>query len=212
MNMLQIILIVFAIPVAVWILSSLLRAAEEERPGNRPRVGPGARGPNAPRPRRPASDIDSFLEEVNRRRREGAERQGQLPAERPLPTQPARPRMPVPRAEPVPRRLSPSAVPVPRPARIPVATAQPVDVVVVAEAVRPAPGRPAPVAAPTPASPSARLFIPTLVKAQRVSAAAPQLMALLRSPQGLRTAVLLQEVFGPPLCQRQGRTRIGRLP
>jgi len=204
----QIILGVFAVPVAVWILSSLLRAAEEERP----RVGPGGRGPNPPRPRRPASDIESFLEEVNRRRREGTERQrAGVPVERPLPP-PVRPRAPVPRAEPVPRQPPPSAVPVLRPARVPVPTAEPVDVVVVAESVRPAPGRPGPAPAPVHAAPVGRPFTPTMGTARRVAPSLAQLMPLLRSPQGLRTAVLLQEIFGPPLCQRQGRTRIGRLP
>src|SRR5437588_2864757 len=118
----QIILGVFAVPLLVWILSSLLRAAEEERP----RVGPGGRGPNAPRPRRPAADIDSFLEEVSRRR-EGAERRragGAVGS--PLPP-PVRPRPPVGRQAP------PSVVPVLRAPRVPLAPAEPVDVVVVAE-------------------------------------------------------------------------------
>ncbi len=56
-----------------WIVSSLLQGAEKERARmNRPRPLPGGDRPPAT-PRRPASDIDRFLEEVNRRRRQAAE-------------------------------------------------------------------------------------------------------------------------------------------
>ncbi|HLJ97077.1 MAG TPA: hypothetical protein VKU02_28190, partial [Gemmataceae bacterium] len=53
-----------------WIVSSLLQGAERERARmNRPRSVPGGDRPPGT-PRRPASDIDRFLEEVNRRRRQ----------------------------------------------------------------------------------------------------------------------------------------------
>src|SRR5437899_223905 len=67
-----------------WIVSSLLQGAERERARmNRPRSLPGGDRPPGT-PRRPASDIDRFLEEVNRRRRQAAER-------RPVPTGKDRP-------------------------------------------------------------------------------------------------------------------------
>src|SRR5262245_48923245 len=62
------------IAVAVWLLSTLARGTRDDRrPTPRPRETP-AGGDAPPRPRRPVSDIDRFLEEVNRRRREAGER------------------------------------------------------------------------------------------------------------------------------------------
>src|SRR5438552_1813882 len=60
----------------VWIVSSLIQGAERERArNNRPRSLPGGDRPSGDRPsRRPPTDIDRFLEEVNRRRRQAAER------------------------------------------------------------------------------------------------------------------------------------------
>ena len=59
-----------------WIVSSLLQGLEKERArANRQRSVPGGDRPPGERPsRRPSSDIDRFLEEVNRRRRQAAER------------------------------------------------------------------------------------------------------------------------------------------
>src|SRR5437867_834804 len=66
----------------VWILSSLFRGSEEERRG--PGQRPGSRRGDSPAARqRPASsNVDRFLEEINRRRREAAERQVGVPARR----------------------------------------------------------------------------------------------------------------------------------
>ena len=68
----HVLLILFVIPVAVWILSSLFRAVEEQqRTPQRPRMDGSPRQQPPVRPRRPANDIETFLEEINRRRREG---------------------------------------------------------------------------------------------------------------------------------------------
>src|SRR5438132_8209822 len=60
----------------VWIVSSLIQGAERERSRmNRPRSLPGSdRPPGERTTRRAPTDIDRFLEEVNRRRRQAAER------------------------------------------------------------------------------------------------------------------------------------------
>src|SRR5215831_1854950 len=81
--------LILLIPVAVSILSLLFRPPKEE-----PRRGPRMRQPQegaGPRPpRRSVSDIDQFLEEINRRRREAAERRRAAEA-LPAPVRPAPP-------------------------------------------------------------------------------------------------------------------------
>src|SRR5262249_32544442 len=93
------------IPVVISILSLLFKNKEEPRRDPRARPGPeGGAGPPRP-PRRSVSDIDQFLEEINRRRREAAER-------RP-PGSPRGARPPAPRPPPPPRRAHPPAPPPP---------------------------------------------------------------------------------------------------
>src|SRR5437588_7708155 len=70
----HIIFSLFVIPVAVWILSSLFRGTEEQARRERQRMNPRPPGPGPARPRRPGTDIDTFLEEVNRRRQESSQR------------------------------------------------------------------------------------------------------------------------------------------
>jgi hypothetical protein len=58
------------------------------------------------------------------------------------------------------------------------------------------------VAAAAPAVPAA----PGAVTAARVrTATLAELQRLLRTPQSLRTAILLQEILAPPLCRREQR-------
>jgi hypothetical protein len=60
-------------------------------------------------------------------------------------------------------------------------------------------------------------FIPDLrsrapgAKPSVVNPALAQVLPLLRSPQGLRSAIVLQEIFDRPLSQRQRRGPLSRL-
>jgi hypothetical protein len=194
-----------------------------------PRPQPGERG--APRPRAPG-DLDKFLQEIQRRRRAADERdrppqaepqpQAERPPQktidrpplsadpgpRPRPPQPPRPAV-VP-AQPPRRRPTrsvpdqpPAARPVPEQRRPRVGAEPPLDVL-------PGPAAAVPVAVVVAevAPPPEPTFPPT-TRARQQSAALVQLAALLGSPQSLRAAIMLQEVLGPPVCQRgrNGRRR-----
>jgi hypothetical protein len=175
--------------IIIWVVNSFLRGNEEERNKNRQRPTPrGDRPPSEPTARRSTSDIDRFLEEVNRRRRQAAER-------RPTP-EPPRQRPPSrPPSAPPPRR-QPTSRPV---ERIPTAEVIPVvEAVATAVAARPPAltAQPAATAQPTPGAVNASVPV--------VPAPMQQLMGLLASPENLRTAILLREVLGPPRCRRYG--------
>src|SRR5262249_14571226 len=75
-------LLIVVVVEAVWILSSLFRGHEDERKGQRGRPAPRgpATPPQAARPRPAPTNVDRFLEEINRRRREAAERQSVEPS------------------------------------------------------------------------------------------------------------------------------------
>ncbi len=186
---------------AVLFLSNIFRGDKEAQ--NSKRTGP------ANRARPPEGDVDRFLEEINRRRREANERRA---AKSDLPAQPPPPlRRPEPRRPEPPRRSLPSES---RPARVPQAPVPKVQTpsvlkkappvvlpvspvvaapVVVAE-VKPPPLSPAPAAAK--------------VTSRAPSPAVARLLPLLHSRQTLRAAILLQEILGPPLAHRRKR-RIG---
>jgi hypothetical protein len=201
------ILIIPLIAVGVWVLGTIFRGAEDERQKAAMRQRrPG--GPYGPRPpqRRPATDLDRFLEEA-RRRREAAAR----PAPPPPPPPVARPAEPRPaerrplrqrepeRPQAVTRRPEPLAPPPPAPpeAIIAVRRAEPV-----VEARPPV----VVVAAPAPSPPPAAPPVPVVeVRARTATGAAiqDQVAALLRSPRGAGAAFVLTEILGPPLCRRR---------
>src|SRR5947209_20279834 len=93
--------LIVIISVVMWILSSLFSAKDEEKP-EAARRGNG-RGPGQ-RPRSSSGDIDRFLEEMNRRRRQAPERpRRETPAAaRPEP-RPVRTKPPVPPTPPAAR-------------------------------------------------------------------------------------------------------------
>lgn len=184
------------IAVAVWILSSLIRGAEEQRV-RRPRP---QRDPEEPadgtRPRRSPSEIDRFLQEVQRRRQEGEERRPPREAPKPLP--PAEEVLVAIPVQEVPNRRTPRADrPRRRPAESrPIPVAQPVPVVpppVLETQFRESPPPPGPEAASQ----------PTAAEKKR-EAMGKQLRELLNSKQSLATAFILREVFDRPLSLRRG--------
>jgi hypothetical protein len=202
--------LILLIPVAVSILSLLFRPPKEEpRRGGRLRPNPPD-GANPPRPaRRSVSDIDQFLEEINRRRREAAERRR---APEPPPLVPPREERPAPALPPRPRPAPPPERPARRPERetplVPPRVRERVPEprrMVIAEAV----------VAPVEAPPAPRIEVVEaaaviVAQVQRprraVSPALAQLLPLLSRPQGLRNAVLLREIFEGPVSRRPHRS------
>jgi hypothetical protein len=194
-------LLVLLVPVAIWILTNLAKNRDEPRKLRAPSPRDDE---DAPRPirRRAPSDVDRFLEEV-RRRRESKKK----PEEAPAQARTSRPVQPAPATvRPAPRKVpSPPPLP-PQPLRQEPGRRfeQRREEVVVAEVVPET----------TPPSAGARA-IPTLMKIPTVGSAprrpsVRQTLALLKAPQSLATAVLLQEILGKPLCQRQGQFPIHR--
>jgi hypothetical protein len=222
---LESLLLIVVVVEAVWILSSFFRGAEEnQRARQQPPLARGRTVPSGPRPA--PSNVDRFLEEVNRRRREAAERQAasatreSVPAARtdPLPARPGT----------VPRRPSTGGVlPVPGPAREPgrprrpiqseplTRGQQPIEAIVVVENAAPPAGQR--VAAPLPAPSAAELSSVTVVRQPAGVSSSPvarptslllgQLLPMVRDRQALRNAILLQEIFGPPLSRRKRAAR-----
>src|SRR5262245_22697286 len=103
--------IVILIPVVVWILSSVIRPSEEQPRDLRRRLPPrDDEGPGEPPRARPPSEVERFLEEINRLRQRAAEQQkaAEEPTAAPAPKPPPPP-MPrqMPRPVPPPRRPRP---------------------------------------------------------------------------------------------------------
>jgi hypothetical protein len=195
-------LIIPLIAVGVWVLGTVFRGAEDERQKalRQRRPAGGARPPQ----RRPATDLDRFLEEA-RRRREAAARPEPPP---PPAARPAEPRRPEPRPLRQREPERPAAVtrrpePPPRPAPPARPKAEPVVAVRRAEPV--AEARPAVVVEAVPAPPPPPPVPVVEVRARTAIGAAvqDQVAALLRSPQAAGAAFVLQEVLGPPLCRRR---------
>lgn len=175
------------IAVGIWIIVNVVRGLEtarKEMPAPRPVDRP-----------RPASDIDRFLEEINRRRQEQEQR-------RPVEPPPVRRQKPIPRSSQRPQRPAPSRPrrPVAEPmVAMPVPAAEPIPEVL--------PALPVESALPA-AHGSLRVTIPTLPLPQRgvLPAHLVELQRLLGSAQGLQAAVLAEQILGPP----RSRRRLGR--
>jgi hypothetical protein len=177
------VLVIPIIGVAVWIISTVLRGAEEAKRG----AQPGRKKPEK------VTDLDRFLREVQRRR-ESAEREEQRSRQvereeeeerverRPRP-QPSRP-------APVVEEAIPVVIPVEA-----VAVAPPIVAAPVLRTIE-APPLPVMLAEPAPAP-------PTTPRRQPVAAAG--LREMLRSRDGLRKVMILREVLGPPLALRRRR-------
>lgn len=151
----------------VWLLNKLLRGQENDE------VVKPARGPAT---RSPSSDIDKFLEEIDRMRKgSGAPPPVAVPVARPVPVE--RPRPPAPPRE---RPTAPVAIPA---------------LVALPEAVLSQTAVPVPEAA--------KPFVSAFVR--RRSPMAESLGGMLRSPQSIRAAVVLQEILGKPKALSRGR-------
>lgn len=208
------------IAMAVWILGSLLRGNVEDRQRNNngpQRPNPREPGPQEGRPRKPATDLEKFLEEVHRRRQateKGEDEPSQEPP-RPIPVVEKPVSRPQPRIVPAPLRQPPqpkrtqrTAAPTVRRTRPRQSMEEPVvlDVVVVQE---PQPPLVQPVAPPSviPSGDvvvmSAALRTPPTTPRSSTPRVTPSLAALLSSRQNLRNAFILKEIFDPPLSRRK---------
>jgi hypothetical protein len=179
------ILLIFIVPVAVWVLNSLFRPDDQQRSEGRP----GARPQRA--------DIDRFLEEINRRRRQASDRRVEPVQEvRPAPPPPERSRTRARRPERVPRPLPNTPAPPPRPAR---RVIDPVDVVL-AEAVPPTALAVQPMADQTTVAALRSIGAPPRPAPMPALA---QVASMLRSPYALVAGIMLQEILGPPVSRRK---------
>jgi hypothetical protein len=207
-------LIVILIPLAVWILTTIFRTAEERNERERAARQP-ADGGRLRTPRRPQTEMDRFLQEARARRQAPPK-----PAEQ---EHPARPAPVLLEALPVARPLErpPAEKPRPRPTerakpRPPgPAVERAVSKLSVPQPVAPAVPPPQPAAAEfTRAEPAPALQQPVAVVPQTrprpLPASALRLMELLGNKQNLATAVMLHEVFDRPMCQRRAWRAVSR--
>jgi len=182
--------VVPVIALVLWILNNLIRSADDKRARNAQR---GAELENEQPAEQPKSDVDQFLEEINRMRRRTEPPRRQEPPEvvraEPRPSAPPLP-VYVPTVVETPRPQRPR----PRPAQRPRTQ--------VARPVAPKPGAEIldviPVAAPVAPHKAPTVSAPT----RQPSPAVVQLRSMLRSPGTIQAAIVLQEVLGPPRCRR----------
>jgi hypothetical protein len=194
----------------VLILLNIIRNREEIR---RRQTSPREAGDD-PSSRRepPATDLDRFLREVHRRRRT-AQEEGAPRRESPPPVREPRP---------APQPFSRMSAPPPRrplrsedrpPSRRP--SAPPIQTEVIPLVIPvddPGPGTQRRLAAqgmpvefpPSQAAPPSSPSTAATIRATSQRRAA--IVALLGNPQALRNAIILREIFDPPLCKRHGRT------
>jgi hypothetical protein len=204
----------------VWILGNVFRGNEEERRRQRQRPRPRREDVPPSPERRSVTNVDRFLEEINRRRREASERQPGTPARRP--GSPPLARDSGPGRQGTPRRPSISQKPSSPPPRarvaapalpsVEAAAAKNVAVVVMDEEVlspRETSARfpvamTAQAASSTPAVSSPPVSsAPVVSRRAEASPVLPALLNLLKSRQTLQAAFALQEIFGPPRCRRR---------
>jgi hypothetical protein len=220
-------LLIVVVVEAVWILSSLFRGSDDNRKGIQRRALPRDGEPATAR-QRPESNVDRFLEEINRRRREAAERQaGTARPDTPPVSRP----VPAPASLEAPQRRRPGSAPVivaTRPAPAVVVARQPQaeafrekprsqEVPLEVELDKPAspptlaaPPLPVPARGPsavTSLPPVKRVTSSTQTHSRREAPLLNQLLPLLRDRKNLPAALALNEILGPPLSRRSRRPR-----
>ena len=183
--------IFLVIAVGMWILGSVLRNASQEKRPPQDRSGGAAR--------RPSSDLDRFLEEARRRRGEDSNptvsETVQAVERRPQEKKPQQRRQQrPPNQQPRRPRQAPATV-------IPVVLAE----IRSTAFVEPISPLTAPAAILATGIGSAAPPIPVVNRSgTSVAPALAKVIALLRSMEGLRSAVVLNEIFGAPRCRRAG--------
>jgi hypothetical protein len=210
---------ILLIAAGTFILLNLLRSRDEIRRQRPPMRGgsPSDTDESQSRKQAPVTDLDRFLQEVHRRRStEGAEIAAEPPARRSIPervsTRSATPD-PAARAALPPSRRSPRSGDRIPSRRSGTSEAQ-VEAIPLAIAVEEPTGRSRAQSGP---EPSATVFpgspppLPSVKAVQSVAAVGSKgkqdksFLALLSTRQSLRNAVILREIFDPPLCKRTSR-------
>ncbi len=216
---------IFIIPLialAVWVLQYVFKTPEDNKQQLGRGGNPAGPRPNVNRPRRQVNDLDRFLEETRRRKQQDESRPvvaeavgGQPPdraeaVERERRAQSARPQQPQP-ARPAPR-------PERRPPRTPQqtqrrpATSPPRETIppVMLEAVLVEPIRPAftpithPPEPPRETARSRRETTPVVASVKStVSLGLVDVVQMIRQPRGVLAALVLREIFDPPLSRRR---------
>jgi hypothetical protein len=174
--------IVPVVVLIVWLVSTILKSRENAEPV-RPRQAGGGDG------RKPTSDIDRFLQEIDRLKRKSAEERGETVRAAPKPK--PKPVQPVPRVRPVVRPIR--VEPVPQ-----LVAVEPAPIVTAAAVSAPVSAYGSPPPTPAPPARAAQVSAVELRSAPGVAEA----LKLLRSPRSLAAAVVLQEVLGPPKSRR----------
>jgi len=193
----EIITMIVLVGAAVLFLSNVFRQAKNERERALQRSGD--------RPRRPESNTERFLEEVNRRRQQAQARTQSPPVVRPVtqaPTIAPFPRSELPPPKPVARTQKPRIERIP--SRSPVSSRGKLLEVIPADK----PAKLQVVSESPPAAGLSELAIaarstPAQVTARAQSAIFQQIVPLLRSRQTLGAAFMLHEILGPPRCHRR---------
>jgi hypothetical protein len=205
------------------ILRSLLRKREEDQLRDRTPPRPRVNTPEQPGQRKPVTtDLDRFLQEVNRRRKLAEERGGPQVSEVPMPVRPVPPKPPPRPVAPLPRVTQP-----PRQPSRPLASPQTRKPLVRPQVVSPPPlviavdepsGFPVAQPAPPPAVEPTPNYSAETVTALGSNAPArlsstrkpatpsrrkAALRALLTSGENLQAAMILREIFDAPLCRRR---------
>jgi hypothetical protein len=191
---------ILLIAAGTFILLNLLRNREETR-RQRPPMRDGIRNEaDDPRPRRepPLTDLDRFLQEVHRRRTSESAEAKPEPPRRPVPA---------PRVAPSASRRSSRAG-----ERATSRSSAREEVIPLAIAVDTPADRPRNQGVPEPgviAFPGSPVAPPTVTTIQRVGATGVKkrqdtsFLRFLSSRSSLRDAVILREIFDPPLCKRE---------
>lgn len=161
----------------IWILNAVLRNRENEEPV---RVARGKRG-ERPDGRNPTSDIDRFLQEIEKMKQKSAE-----------PTaEPPKPVRPIPKVRPV-QPMPPRVRPVSQ--RIKTPTTDVVPILVVEQP------QTTPVAPPLRSQPAGA---PPTSSRRTAAPALTGLVRQLHSPQSVVNAIVLSEILSPPKSMRK---------
>lgn len=201
-NGLIVLLVIVGISVAISVLSNWLKSQQQTEQAKAAERRSTARRDPAPeaRPGKAAgSDIDRFLEEIDKLRKRSAADAGAPVAAKPVVAKPTR--QPAEQPKPKPKRAVGEPFAAAPPVMKPTAVVPAVPVV----SPRRAEQLPvAPVVATPPRLPPAAVTHPTVTPARTASKSevATELAGLLKGKQGLQMAFVLQEVFGPPKCRR----------
>jgi len=198
MNMMHLEYLVPVIVLLIWIINSLIRNAQEERQNKRPTRPPGE---SLRTPGRSQTEIERFLEEVNRRRRQAAERRDSesTPVQIQAATTLRRPEVSVPRPQTV-RPVTSRPVPV-RPSL----DRGKAESIVIAELVSAEPAQSESSVAAAAMPPVAQNFpMAAPGEAEVTPTLRGGLPGILGNGDGLRAAWLIREILGPPRCRRNG--------